>query len=44
MTFLEVVLKPSIGLKVKADRDVQQEQHIKYFEDRTALPNTEFEA
>ena len=41
---LEVVSKPSIGLKVKAGRGVQPQEYIEYFEDLTPRPNTEIES
>ena len=38
---LEVVSKPSIGLKVKADWDGQPQEYREYFEDWMSQSNTE---
>jgi len=38
---LEVVSKPSIGLKVKADWDGQPQEYREYFEDWVFQSNTE---
>jgi hypothetical protein len=42
--FIEVVSKPSIGFKVKADWAGQPHEYREYFEDWQAQSNTEIEA
>jgi hypothetical protein len=39
----EVVSKPSIGFKVKADWDSQPQEYREYFEDWMSQSNTEIE-
>jgi hypothetical protein len=39
---IEVVSKASIGFKVKAERGVQPQEYIEYFEDWTPRSNTGF--
>jgi hypothetical protein len=39
-----VVSNPSIGFKIKADRDGQPQEYREYFEDWTSQYNTEIES
>jgi hypothetical protein len=41
---IEVVLKASIGFKVKAATDSQPEEYLKYFEDWMSVSNAEIES
>jgi hypothetical protein len=43
VSYFEVVSKPSIGLKVKEDRNGQPQEYREYFEDWTFQFNTEIE-